>query len=92
MAGEERWELFESGNMACRNPSKTRSHGKRLHDAHRQEDKSSFGHSRLLGDGIRKKEITSDTLVHRYTPVGVQREPVGGLHRHSSTEYNATSF
>ena len=76
--------------MACRNPSKSSSHGKRLHDAHRQDDKSRFGDPRLLGDGTRKKEITSDILVHRYTPVGMSREPVRGLHRHSSTEDNAT--
>ena len=31
------------------------------------------------------KEAARDTLVHRYTPVGVKREPVGRLHRHSST-------
>jgi len=46
----------------------------------------------LLGDGTRKKETASDTLVHSYTPVGVTREPVGGLHRHPSTEDNARSF
>ena len=78
--------------MAYRNPSKSSSHGKHLHDAHRQDDKYSSGHSRFLGDGTRTKETTSDTLVHRYTLVGVKREPVGGLHRHSSTEDNATSF
>ena len=37
-------------------------------------------------------ETTSDTLVHRSTPVGVTREPVGGLHRNLSTEDNATSI
>ena len=46
------------------------------------------GHSGLLGEGTR----ISDTLVHRYTPVGVKCERVGRLHRHSSTEDNAMSF
>ena len=78
MGGEKRWELFEGVNMAYRNPSKSSSQGKHLHGAHRQDDKHSSGHSRLLGDG-------THTLVHRYTPVGVRREPVGGLHRYSST-------
>ena len=45
------WELFESGNMAHRNPSKSSSH-----DAHRQDDKNSSGHSRLLGDGTRSRD------------------------------------
>ena len=75
IVGEERWELFESDNMEYRNPSKSTGHGKHLHDAHRQHDKYSS----------RTNETTSDTLVHRYTPVGVKREPVGGLHLHSST-------
>ena len=75
IGGEERWELFESENMEHRNPSKSSGHGKHLHDAHRQDDKYT---SRI-------NETTSDTLVHRYTPVGVKREPVGGLHLHSST-------
>ena len=61
--------------MEHRNPSKSTGHGKHLHDAHRQDDKYSS----------RTNETTSDTLVHRYTPVGVKREPVGGLHLHSST-------
>ena len=73
--GEERWGLFESENMEYRNPAKSSGHGKHLHDAHRQYDKYTF----------RTNETTSNTLVHRYTPVGVKREPVGGLHLHSST-------
>ena len=31
-------------------------------------------------------------VTHWFTPVGVRREPVGALHRHSLTEDNATSF
>ena len=31
-------------------------------------------------------------MVHRYSPVGVKREPVGRLHRHPSTKDNATSL
>ena len=58
------------------------------HDANTKDGKYNSGHSGLLGDGSR----TSDTLVHKYTPVGVKREPVGRLHRHSSTEDNAMSF
>ena len=72
--------------------SKSSSHGSHLHDAHRQDDKSSFGHSRLLGDETRTKETTSDTLVHMYTPVGVTYELVAGLHHHSSTEDTTTSL
>ena len=85
IGGEERWELFESEYMAYRNPSKSSSHSKHLHDAHRQNDKYGSGHSRLLGDRTRTKpkETTRDTLVQRYIPVGARREPVGGLHRHS---------
>ena len=75
ISGEERWELFESENMEYRNPSNSSGHGKHLHDAHRQDDKYSS----------RTNETTSDTLVHSYTPVGVKREPVGGLHLLSST-------
>ena len=82
IGGEERWELFENENMEYGNPSKSSGHGKHLHDAHRQDDKYSS----------RTNETTSDTLVHRYTPVGVRREPVGALHCHSSTEDNNTSF
>ena len=58
------------------------------HDANTKDDKYNSDHSGLLGDGTR----TSDTLVHRYTPVGVKREPVGKLHRHSSTEDNSVIF
>ena len=75
IGGEERWELFENENMEYRNSSNSSGHGKHLHDAHRQDDKYSS----------RTNQTTSDTLVHRYTPDGVKREPVGGLHLHSST-------
>ena len=92
VGGEGRWEMFESENMAYRNRSKSSSHSKHLHNAHRHDEKYSSGHLRLLGDGTHTKETPSDTLVHRYTPVGVKRERVGALHLHSSTDDNATSF
>ena len=64
IGGEGRWELFESENMAYTNPSKSSSYSKHLQDAHLQDEQYSSGHSRLLGDGTRTKETTSDTLVH----------------------------
>ena len=76
------WEV-RSSPPGLRLPTKPNSH-----DANTKDDKYNCGHSGLLGDGTR----TSDTLVHRYTPVGVKREPVGKLHRHSSTEDNSMSF
>ena len=76
------WEV-RSSPPGLRLPTKPNSH-----DANTKDDKYNSGHSGLLGDGTR----TSDTLVHRYTPVGVKREPVGKLHRHSSTEDNSMSF
>ena len=89
--GHQIWVVKRDGNcwrLGIRrigNPSKSSGHGKHLHDAHRQDEKYSSGHSHLVGDGTRTKETTSDTLVHRYLPVGMKREPVGGLYRHSST-------
>ena len=73
------WEV-RSSPPVLRLPTKSNSH-----DANTKDCKYNTGHSGLLGDGTR----TSDTLVHRYTPVGVKREPVGRLHRHSLTEDNA---
>ena len=88
---EGRQGLYDCENMAYRNPTKPSSHpfdDKHLLDAHPKD--GIYTSSRLLG--ARMKEAASDTLVHRHTPVGVTREPVGGLHRHSSTEDNAMSF
>ena len=73
------WEV-RSSPPGLRLPTKPNSH-----DANTKDGKYNSGHSGLLRDGTR----TSDTLVHRYTPIGVKREPVGRLHRHSSTEDNS---
>ena len=62
------------------------------HDANTRDEICSSGHSCLLGPGTRTNETVSDKLVHVYTPVGVTREPVGGLHHQLSTEDNATSY
>ena len=61
------WEV-RSRPSGLRLPTKPNSH-----DANTKDGKYNSVHSGLLGDGTR----TSDTLVHRYTPVGVKREPVG---------------
>ena len=76
------WEV-RSSPPGLRLPTKPNSH-----DANTKDCKYNSGHSGLLGDGTR----TSDTLVHRYSPVGVKHEPVGRLHRHSSTEDNSMSL
>ena len=89
--GEGTQGSYESEKMAYKNPTKPSSHpfdDKHLLDAHPKD--GIYTSSRLFG--ARTRETTSDTLVHRYTPVCVKREPVGGLHRHSSTEDNATSI
>ena len=64
--------------MAYRNPSKSSSHGKHLHDAHRVCWETKHAQRRHLA-------------THWFT-IGVTREPVGRIHCHSSTEDNATSF
>ena len=78
--------------MECKSSPKPNRHSfedKHLVDP--KDDICSSGQSPLLGHGTRTKETVNDTLVHRYTYVGVNHEPVGGLHRQLSTEDNATS-
>ena len=65
--GTSAWEV-RSSPPRRRLPTKPNSH-----DANTKDGKYNSGHSGLLGDGTR----TSDTLVHRYTPVSVKREPMG---------------
>ena len=81
--------------MECKSSPKPNRHSfqdRHLVDAHPKYDIYSSGQSPLLGHGNRTKETVNDTLVHRYTPIGVTRELVGGLHRQLSTEDNATSL
>ena len=71
IGGEGRQGPYEGEKMAYKNPTKPSSHpfdDKHLLDAHP---------SCLFGACM--KEAASDTLVHRYTPVGVTREPVREL-------------
>ena len=75
---EGRQGLYDCENMAYRNPTKPSSHPfdeKHLLDAHPKD--GIYTSSRLLGACM--KEAASDTLVHRYTPVGGTREPVREL-------------
>ena len=78
VGGEGRQGSYESEKMAYRNSTKPSSHpfdDKHLLEAHPKD--GIYTSSHLFR--ARMKEAASDTLVHRYTPVGVKREPVGEL-------------
>ena len=78
VGGEGRQGSYGNESMAYSNSTKPSSHpfdDKHLLDAHPKD--GIYTSSRLFG--ARMKEAASDTLVHRYTQVGVKREPVREL-------------